>query len=230
MPKTATIRIPEKALNARPAILEAAIEEFAEQGFAGARMDSIAKAAGVNIALLFYYFKSKDLLYKAALEEILSSWSSRVLTTLEAPQSLPGKLLSYVNTYFEFALHESPSWLRLVHQEVLRQGRSTSPHLIKLAQKYIKPVHLALRKIVREGIEAGDFHALDPEHFVYSMNGMMNSYFVSSSVIRILSSHDPWSKKGIEMRRREVTKLIQLALLKPAAKAENSSPVRNDRE
>ena len=118
-----------------------------------------------------------------------------------------------MNTYFDFAHQESPACLRVVHQEVMRQGRSTSPHLTKLALKYIKPIHQALRQIIREGIAAGDFQALDPEHFVYSMNGMMNSYFVSSSVIRILSGHDPWSKKSIEIRRREVTKFIQLALL-----------------
>jgi Tetracyclin repressor-like, C-terminal domain len=117
--------------------------------------------------------------------------------------------------YFDLAQSESPSSLRLVYQEIMRQGVTSSPHLTKLAQKYIKPIHHALRQIVREGIAAGKFYPLDPEHFVYSMIGMMNFYFVSSSVIRILSSHDPWSKKGIEIRRREVTKFIQLALTKP---------------
>ncbi|HTD23831.1 MAG TPA: TetR/AcrR family transcriptional regulator [Terriglobales bacterium] len=206
---------PEKALNAKPAILRAAIEEFAEQGFSGARMDAIAKATGVNIALLFYYFKSKDLLYKAALEEIFGNWRTRVLATLQGPQSPKEKLLAYINMYFDLAQSESPSSLRLVYQEIMRQGVSSSPHLTKLAQKYIKPIHHALRQIVRKGIAAGEIYPLDPEHFVYSMIGMMNFYFVSSSVIRILSSHDPWSKKGIEIRRREVTKFIQLALTKP---------------
>jgi len=207
------VRAAQKALNAKPGILHAAVEEFAEQGFAGARMDAIAKAAGVNIALVFYYFKSKDLLYKAALEDILATWHARVLAAMRTPQPPHGRLLAYLNTYFDFAHQESPACLRVVHQEVMRQGRSTSPHLTKLALKYIKPIHQALRQIIREGIAAGDFQALDPEHFVYSMNGMMNSYFVSSSVIRILSGHDPWSKKSIETRRREVTKFIQLALL-----------------
>jgi hypothetical protein len=105
--------------------------------------------------------------------------------------------------------------LRLVYQEIMRQGGSASPQLTKLAEKYIKPIHQALRQVVREGIAAGEIYPLDPEHFVYSMIGMMNFYFVSSSVIRILSSHEPWSKKGIEMRRREVTKFIQLALTRP---------------
>jgi TetR/AcrR family transcriptional regulator len=208
-------RAPEKAANAKPAILRAAIEEFAEEGFAGARMDSIAKAAGVNIALVFYYFKSKDLLYKAALEEILDSWGKKVQANLQGPRPPKDKLLAYINMYFDLAEKESPSSLRLVYQEIMRQGGTTSPHLTKLAQKHIKPIHHALRRIVREGIAAGEIQPLDPEHFVYSMIGMMNFYFVSSSVIRILSSYDPWSRKGIEIRRREVTKFIQLALTGP---------------
>jgi TetR/AcrR family transcriptional regulator len=207
-------RAAQKTANAKPAILRAAVEEFAEQGFAGARMDSIARAAGFNIALVFYYFKSKDLLYKAALEEILANWRTRVLEAIKAPPSPRGKLFAYVTTYFDFALAESPASLRLVHQEILRQGGSISPHLTKLAQKYVKPIHVALRQIIRDGIAAADFNALDPEHFVYSMNGMMSSYFVSSSVIRILSGHDPWSRKSIETRRHEVTRFIELALLK----------------
>jgi len=215
-------RAPEKAANAKPAILRAAVEEFAEQGFAGARMDSIAKAAGVNIALLFYYFKSKDLLYKAALEEIFSNWGSKVWAVLEGSRRPKEKLLAYINMYFDHAEKESPSSLRLVYQEIMRQGGCASPHLTKLAKKYIEPIHHALRQIVREGIAAGEIHPLDPEHFVYSMIGMMNYYFVSSSVIRILSSHEPWSKKGIEIRRREVTKFIQLAFLRPNGSRERA--------
>src|SRR5260370_39826670 len=103
--------IPEKALNAKPAILRAAIEEFAEQGFSGARMDSIATATGANIALLFYYFKSKNLLYKAALEEILGRWCTRMLPTLKGPQSPKEKLLAYINMYFYLPQTDSRSGL-----------------------------------------------------------------------------------------------------------------------
>jgi AcrR family transcriptional regulator len=214
IPAKNPIRGMGKAANAKPTILRAAVEEFAEQGFAGARMDAIAQAAGVNIALVFYYFKSKDLLYKAALEEILSDWRTRVLDAIEAAPSPRARLLAYIETYFDFALAESPARLRLVHQEILRQGRSISPHLTKLAQKYVKPIHQALRQVIRDGIAARDFAPFDPEHFVYSINGMMSSYFVSSSVIRVLSGHDPWSRKSIEARRREVLRFIERALLR----------------
>ena len=47
----------------RAAILRAAVREFAEHGIAGARTDAIARAARVNKALLYYYFKDKETMY-----------------------------------------------------------------------------------------------------------------------------------------------------------------------
>src|ERR1022692_2052812 len=54
----------------RAAILKAAVAEFAEHGIAGARTDAIARAAHVNKALLYYYFKDKDALYGAVLDQV----------------------------------------------------------------------------------------------------------------------------------------------------------------
>ncbi len=58
----------DRAAETKTRILEAALREFSENGLAGARTEQIAAAAGVNKALLYYYFESKDKLYAAALE------------------------------------------------------------------------------------------------------------------------------------------------------------------
>src|ERR1700757_4793276 len=58
----------EGQTDARERILDAALSEFAAHGLAGARTERIAGAAGVNKALLYYYFESKEKLYLAALE------------------------------------------------------------------------------------------------------------------------------------------------------------------
>src|SRR5215475_4958492 len=56
----------------RGAILDAALREFAEKGMAGARTDAIAHGAGVNKALLYYYFGDKEQLYGAVLEGVFA--------------------------------------------------------------------------------------------------------------------------------------------------------------
>src|SRR5258708_28635908 len=70
----------------RAAILRAAAHEFAEHGIAGARTDAIASEARVNKALLYYYFKDKEKLYGAVLDNAFSAIKSKVF---QLPDSDP---------------------------------------------------------------------------------------------------------------------------------------------
>ena len=63
----------ERADQTRARILDAAVRQFSENGLAGARTEQIAEAAGVNKALLYYYFTSKEDLYAAAIEAVIGS-------------------------------------------------------------------------------------------------------------------------------------------------------------
>ncbi len=65
-------RDPERT---RQRILAAAIEEFAERGSSGARVDSIARRADINERMLYYYFGNKDQLYLAVLEEVYGEFN-----------------------------------------------------------------------------------------------------------------------------------------------------------
>src|ERR1039458_4346280 len=67
----------------RAAILEAAAQEFAEYGIAGARTDAIAREARVNKALLYYYFKDKETLYGAVLDDAFSGLKTAVFRVLD---------------------------------------------------------------------------------------------------------------------------------------------------
>src|SRR5579863_6042649 len=141
----------EKDTRAR--ILQVALQEFAEEGYAGARTDRIAKRAGVNIALVFYYFKSKDQLYGAVLEQIFTDWSHAVTPALESKGATRERILAYVQNYFGY-IASAPSRPRIVQQEMMRRGRIGSPHLRRLAKKFIKPVYKKLNQILNHGIVA----------------------------------------------------------------------------
>src|SRR5579884_3085152 len=80
----------------RAAILKAAVEEFAREGVAGARTDAIARSAGVNKALLYYYFKDKEALYQAVLDEVFDGVRGAIHTALS--QELPPRqrLAAYI--------------------------------------------------------------------------------------------------------------------------------------
>src|ERR1051326_539698 len=86
----------------RAAILHAAVKEFSQEGVAGARTDAIARSAGVNKALLYYYFKDKEALYNAVLDQVFSGLRSAIHEALA--QELPPreKLKNYVQAHFDY--------------------------------------------------------------------------------------------------------------------------------
>ena len=86
----------------RAAILKAAAKEFAAHGIAGARTDAIAREARVNKALLYYYFKDKEKLYGAVLDNAFSGMKSKVFQVLDSDLPPREKIMAYVGAYFDF--------------------------------------------------------------------------------------------------------------------------------
>src|SRR5215510_2040960 len=132
---------PEKT---RAAILKAALEEFAHEGPAGARNDEIARRAGVNNALLYYYFKDKEGLYAAALEQVFSGLSERVMVVLDRDQLSPRqRLLGYAQAHFDY-IASAPMYSRLVQGELMRTaGRvALSPAARGAVERHIKPIYI----------------------------------------------------------------------------------------
>src|SRR5213592_978323 len=74
------------------AILAAAALEFSARGFAGARVDRIARRAKVNKAMLYYHFKSKDRLYKTLLRQMFTRAAER-LQAIAAADAPPAEKL-----------------------------------------------------------------------------------------------------------------------------------------
>src|ERR1022692_1875258 len=83
------------SVETRAAILRAAERIYAESGLAGARTDAIAAAAGVNKALLYYYFKSKEGLYQAIVGSQLEQFQQQAREVLSAKGPAGPILLRY---------------------------------------------------------------------------------------------------------------------------------------
>src|ERR1700760_116236 len=86
----------------RAAILRAATREFADYGIDGARTDAIARDAKVNKALLYYYFKDKETLYGAALDNAFSEMKATVFRALDSNLPVREKIMAYAGAYFDF--------------------------------------------------------------------------------------------------------------------------------
>lgn len=204
---------PEKT---RAAILKAALEEFSHEGVAGARTDQIARRAGVNKALLYYYFKDKEGLYAAALEEVFSGSSARIMAALDAPELPPReRLLRYVEAHFNY-IASVPWYPRLVQREFMRgSGRTLSPVASRVIDRYGRPVYSKLGNLVREGISCGEFRKVDPEQTVTSLLGLITFYFISLPAQQLMNSGDPTSPERIAARRAAVLDFVSAALFAP---------------
>src|SRR5579863_3995090 len=176
----------------RAAILKAAVRAFAEAGVAGARTEAIARSAGVNKALLYYYFKDKEALYRAVLEQVFGGLQAAIRDALSQELPPQERLASYVCAHFDY-IASNPQYPRIVQAEFLRAGHGDPSRLERLAKQYFRPVFQGLSALLKEGAESGDFRRVDPQHFVPSMISVIVFYFNTAPVMKIMTAGDPMS-------------------------------------
>jgi len=199
-----------KPEESRAAILKAAVSEFAREGVAGARTDAIAHSARVNKALLYYYFKDKESLYDAVLDEVFSGARSAVQNALKQPLPPRERLLGYVRTHFDYIASHSP-YHRIVNAEFLRAGREPS-RMQRVAQQYFRPIFSGVAALLKEGAESGDFRTVDPLQFIPSMISVIVFYFTTAPIMSVLTGFDPMSPQRLAERRAAVIDFISAAL------------------
>jgi TetR/AcrR family transcriptional regulator len=210
-PRLGTRGQPEES---RAAILKAAVQEFAREGVAGARTDAIAQSAGVNKALLYYYFKDKEALYQAVLDEVFSGVRAAIRKALAQKLPPKEKLCAYVRAHFDYVA-SNPLYQRLVHAEFLRAGKDPS-RLQRIAKHFFRPIFADLTVLLKEGRESGDFRQVDPIHFIPSMIAVIVFYFTTAPIMKAVTGFDPISSERIAERRAAVVDFISAALFVPS--------------
>lgn len=198
---------PEKT---KTAILNAALAEFSHEGVAGARTEEIARNAGVNKALLYYYFKSKDDLYAAVLEQALAPFVEQVEAVLDRDDlSAKEKLLRYVETHFDY-FGEAPLFPRLVQRELMQTGRNSTTS--RVLEHYSRPFFAKLLKLIEQGCRTGEFRGCDAAQTVTSIVGVIAFYFTSIMVPQLSGIEEPFAPAYIAARRAAVLDFISAAV------------------
>jgi TetR/AcrR family transcriptional regulator len=202
---------PGRPDDSRQAILHAAMREFAEHGPAGARTDSIARAAGVNKALLHYYFGTKEELYAAALDEVFAGFYERQSAALREEGSPGERVLRYFLSHFEH-LAAYGIFARMAEHEMLRARTGHPSYLPHITGTYFKPLMEELRKVIEQGIRDGEFRPLEAGQYAVSMIGGNIFYFTSAPVFRQISGRDPRSPAMLQRRRAAMLDICAAAL------------------
>lgn len=204
-----------RSLETRAAILAAAEDVFASAGLDGARIDAIAAAAGVNKALLYYYFASKDGLYEAVMDDHFREFNRQALAVLEAPGPAGAVLLRYVGLYFDF-ISSRRRYAALYQQLMTARGQP----LARLVRRYLVPRNVAFKKLLDRGMRAGEFRRVDARHTAMSVVSLIVFYFSAAPVLQVLGHGDAYDAASLRRRKREVLDFIRHGLFldrKPAA-------------
>jgi TetR/AcrR family transcriptional regulator len=199
----------------RAAILQAAVREFAHEGIAGARTDAIARSAKVNKALLYYYFKDKEALYRAVLDHVFGGLIAHVGEVLSRDLPPGEKILAYAGAHFDYVANH-PLYPRIVQGEMMGAGRGSANHLEPIVNKYFRPLFGRVAQILKAGKATGEFRSVDPLHFVPSMIAVIVFYFTNAPVMRIMTGKDPLSPEHVKARRAAVLDFVSAALFQPS--------------
>jgi len=192
----------------RSQILDAAEEEFAKEGFRAARTEAIAARTGVTKAMIYYYFESKEGLYRTVLErcatELLPAIAQLNLDQLPPEQALEQFLR-------QFLAHTSgnPNIPPIMFLEAIQNKgkyyRDTANLLIKLVA------------ILERGIAAGSFRPFDPQHTAVNILGTCVFYFGARENIKHLwKGKRLLSKEMLEQHTQEALSLVLAGVRLPA--------------
>jgi len=171
-------------------IIEAAIELFAQKGFEGTSIRDLATKAEVNVAMVNYYFGSKDKLFEALVE--LKAASARVtLEGLLRDKSLTSieKIDRIIDSYID-RLFLNRRFHRVLHQEMIMNQRESLQESITTL---LLPNSLAIKAIIEEGIEKGQFKSVDVTLTMVSLMGTINQLLLSKKYcLKLLSKGDDY--------------------------------------
>jgi len=191
-------------------IVVAARKVSAQRGLSGARMDQIARSAGVNKALSYYYFRSKEELHRFALETMIA----QVCVAMDSPEVLAmpptERACALVNTTFDFGMR-NPAYPRLV----LRGMMSDRRRLHWMVVSYHRPLHLRVAETIREGIALGQFRPVDPDQMVFTIFGMIQHYFATGPLASEICKRNIWLPRNVAERRAAVLDFIRHGLFVP---------------
>ncbi|HET7458975.1 MAG TPA: TetR/AcrR family transcriptional regulator [Gemmatimonadaceae bacterium] len=150
-------RLPEE----RPRqILEAALEVFGERGLGQARLDDIAKRAGLSKGTIYLYFPNKEELFREVVRSVLIERIERAEREADARSgSASEQLAEYMREWWRF-LHSGG--YATLHRLVIGELHAFPDLAEFYAREVIQRAHRLLAGMIRRGIDAGEFRSIDP--------------------------------------------------------------------
>lgn len=194
----------KKDLTTEEKILAAARQVFLARGMDGARMQDIADEAGINKALLHYYFRSKDQLFERIFLEVAGSFLPRVFAILSSDATLFEKIEMFCKEYISQVM-TTPYVPIFILNEINRQPQE---FLKKVFKGERPPVEKLITQINKEA-KAGNIKPIEPLQLLMNTLSLCLFPFLVSPMIQLVTGMNTKQFNAImEIRKKEVPKMI----------------------
>jgi AcrR family transcriptional regulator len=201
-------RDPERT---RSLLLEAALREFADHGFHGARVDRMTRSVGCNPRLLYHYFGSKEKLYIAALEHIFSdirTQEQRLELARLPPIQAMRRLIEFTYDFFD----SNPVFVKITRNENLLEGRYIRQ--TEAIRKSSQPLIDAIAAILGRGRIQGVFrHAYDPLQVYITIVALSAHHLNNGHTLSAIFGVDILSSEWRRARRTHTVSLVLNSLV-----------------
>ena len=192
-------------------ILDAALREFCDHGYAGANTTRIVRAAGCNIRMLYHYFDNKDGLYLAAL--------TRVYDELRASEdatnfwNAPPREGIVALTHFTFDyMRENPRFAKMILNENLNQGRAAA-QIAQSINTTARPFISKIEALLDKGCSQGLFtRRPDPLQLYLTILALSFIHISNQYTLAATFGIDPTAPAFLKDRKRHAGEVV-LALL-----------------
>ncbi|MEL7119509.1 MAG: helix-turn-helix domain-containing protein [Bacteroidota bacterium] len=201
------------AKEAENKILEVARKQFVNNGYAATRMDEIAKEAGYNKALVHYYFRSKEKLFREIIVQILNTFIPRVTYALKQEGTFWEKTELLLDTYLTLFL-EQPDIPFFMMSE-LSQKRENFVIEIKKRASYFPAITDYILQMHKE-MEEGKLRKIPPVHLLLNVMSMTVFPFISKPVFATILEYSDEEFEHLMKERKEIVMDFLKHALQPA--------------
>jgi len=201
-------------LSSKEKILLAAQKEFATRGFSGARMEAIAGRAGINKAMLFYYFSSKEKLYQTILNEVvgeLFTEISRIIT----PELMPAAFMEKFPELDIRLIAKHPDFVRIVAFDLIHNPENICGVMAAIISEKTSFRPYPLFELIRRWHKQGLVSESDPLHFMMNIVALSIFSFIGKPMIEAISGIKVASDEDFYRKRiASVVNVLQRGMLK----------------
>jgi AcrR family transcriptional regulator len=169
----------ENSRDTRDRILDAATGEFAGHGLAGARVDRVAQRAGVNKAMIYYHFSSKENLYESIIDRQFERVADLLDVAVDSDADLEEILRQVSETYHDIFEAESPFRAILMYE--LATGAERLKRSLK-RQVFERGLPEKVQKMITAGIRRGRLRKIDSRQALISFAGMNLFYLMMAPI------------------------------------------------